>query len=233
MVQNDEGLGLFFTSRLPYAVDLQASADFFRYPWMRYRVYSPSTGCDMRIQLTRELFANTALSVQYRYRTDQRNSDAHLRYTERTERQLLQWNLDYSPTADWRLQTRVIHSWFGCEDHDGERGFLVSQEVNYHPTFARHPYTLGVRIALFDVSAYDARIFLYENDLMYEYSVPMLTGQGLRCHLIYRQELTSSLSVAFKCAVAYYPNRATIGSGHDEIEGNHRTDLKVQLRWKF
>ncbi|MCR4829244.1 MAG: helix-hairpin-helix domain-containing protein [Bacteroidales bacterium] len=232
-VQNEEGLGLFLTSRLPYAVDMQASADIFRYPWMRYRVYSPSTGYDFRVKLTREVVQHTQLSVQYRYRSEQRNSDARLRYTERTGRQQLQWNLDFVPTDDWRLQTRVMHTWFSCEDHDSERGFLISQEVTYHPVFVSHPYSLGVRLALFDVSAYDARLFLYENDLMYEYGVPMLTGQGLRCHLVYRQTLTPSLSVAFKCAVAYYPDATTLGSGHDQIDGNCRADVKLQLRWKF
>lgn len=231
--QNEEGLLLYFRTRLPYYIYLQTSVDLFRYPWMRYRVYSPSNGADYRLMLSKDVAPHTTLACQYRHRTAERNSDGQTYSVERIRRQQLQLSLDYTPDPSLRLHTRVVYSWFDCEDHAPQQGFLALQDVSYRWHRIRRPLTLSTRLALFDIGAYDARIYTYESDLMYEFAVPMLTDKGVRCYLLLRQELSPNLSLALKYAYTLYPERETIGSGYDRIDANYRHEFKAQLRLRF
>ena len=86
---------------------------------------------------------------------------------------------------------------------------------------------------MFDISDYDARLYAYESDLMYEYSVPLFNGRGVRSYLICRYEISSRLSFAVKYALSYYPEQESVGSGYDAIAGNKKQEVKVQLRWHF
>ena len=230
--QNEEGVAFYFSTRLPFYILLQGSADFFRYPWMRYRVYSPSSGVEYRLLLSKELMRFTTLSCQYRYKASQRNSDGQLYSIEDIRRQQLQLSLDYDHNS-WRLLSRAVFSLFDCDDHSSQHGLLLFQEATYRATRLSRPFSLGVRLALFNVSGYDARIYTYESDLMYEFAVPMLTGRGVRGYFIYRHELGPRLSVAFKYAVSYYPDSESIGSGYDLIASDRRHDIKVQMRYRF
>ncbi len=196
-VQNESGIGFHLNSRLPGYIMLQGSADFFRYPWMRYRVYSPSSGADLRLILSKDIAPHTTLSVHYRYKEAQRNGDAQRYYVEQTRRQQLHLNIDYQPSSQWRLLSRVALSRFNCEEHQMQDGFLVFQQIEYHSTTS-YPFTLATRLSLFDISGYDARLYNYENDLQYESSVPMLTGQGIRLFLLYRHDLINGISIALK-----------------------------------
>jgi len=231
-VQNEKGLGFFLSSRLPGYILLNASADFFHFPWMKYRIYSPSVGTDIKIKLSKDIATNTTLSLQYRYKEAQRNSDAQRYYVETTCRQQLYLNLDYQPSDHWRLLSRIALSRFNCEEHTPQNGFLVFQQMEYHSTTTR-PFTLATRLALFDVSGYDARLYTYENDLQYEFSVPMLTGQGVRFFLLYRQRLNRHISFSLKYSLTHYPEDESISSGYNLINGNKRHEFKAQLHLKF
>lgn len=230
---NENGLQVFFNSRLPYYIHLQMYADIFRSPYLRYRVYAPSSGAEYWIKVSKELTSNTLLFCQYRYKVSQRNISEQLYNLETICRQQLQLSLDYSPSPEWRLLSRVSYSWFESEKETPQNGFMIFQEIDYRSKVRGQPLVLGTRLALFDISDYDARIYSYESDMMYEYYVPMYNGRGVRGFFICRYEFSQYLSVALKYAVTYYPGQETVGSGYETIRGNNRQEFKAQLRWRF
>lgn len=231
--QNEEGILLFFRTRLPYGMAFQSSVDIFRYPWMRYRVYSPSTGVDYRVSFSKEVAAHTQFSCQFRYKSAERNSDGMLYSVERTWKQQLHLSLDYSPDESLRLFSKLVYSWFSCEEHAPQQGMMICQDVSYRWTHVRHPFSVSARLALFDIPVYDARIYMYESDLMYEFAVPMLMDRGMRCYLLYRQDLSSNISLALKYIFSLYPDKESLGSGYDRISANYRHEIKAQVRWRF
>ncbi len=230
--QNGSGVSLFFKSQIRHDLKISTVVDLFRFPWMRYRVYSPSTGSDCRLWISKTLENNAVFEMQYRYRAEQRNSDAGLYYVENTRRQQLRLSLVYQPSS-WRLLSRVLFSWFDCDDHESQQGFLLFQEASYHTMIGDKNLTIGGQMSVFDVSDYDARIYNYESDLVYELSVPMLTGRGVRCGIVVRHDLTKSFSIALKYAMAVYPENKTLGSGYDRVEGPIRSEAKIQMRLRF
>lgn len=230
---NEEGMLFYFRTRLPGYVNLMTSADFFRYPSLKYNIYSPSTGADYRIRIDKELKQKVLIACQYRNKISQRNSDSQLYSVETVRRQQLQMSLDYKPSGSWQFLSRVVYSWFRCDDHQSEQGFLMSQDVNWKGLLAERPFSLGMRLSLFDISDYDARIYLYESDLSYEYGVPMLNGRGIRGYLVCRYEFSQQLMLSMKYVIAYYPGLESLGSGNDRVEGNKKQEIKLQLRWRF
>ena len=115
---------------------------------------------------------------------------------------------------------------------------VLSASNNWKGTFEDLPKFEGARIIQYTVienhvEGYDARIYMYESDMVYEFNVPMLMDRGLRCYCIYRQQISRDISFALKYAVTFYPDRAALGSGYDMIEGNIKHEVKAQLRLKF
>ncbi len=231
--QNSQGISLFFSGRLPFYINFQAFVDAYRYPWMRYRIYSPSWGSDTKLTISKEIARGTLLELLFRQRLTQRNSDGQLYYVEDCTRQQLQLSLDFKPTTVWRLLSRVVATRFDCDDHDSQFGFAMMQQAEWHGTLHGKPLSAAVRLTLFDVSGYDARIYAYENDLMYESAVPMLNGRGVRSFMVLRTDITDNIALAFKYAFALYPENETIGTGYDRISGPVRHELKIQMRLKF
>lgn len=230
---NENGFQVFFKSTLPYYIHLQLFADFFRYPYMRYRVYAPSSGAEYRVKVCKELIPNAMLDCQYRYKVCQRNGSEQLYSVETVCRQQLQFSLDYSSSSEWRFLSRVSYSWFDSEEEHPQKGFMIFQEVDYRSKVGKRPLVLGAQLALFDISDYDARIYSYESDMLYEYNVSMYNGRGVRGFFICRYEFGPQLSVALKYAVTYYPDQESIGSGYETITGNNKQEVKAQLHWRF
>lgn len=248
---NEEGVIFCFQTLLPGHIEAYLYTDFFRCPWMKYRVYSPSQGAEYRVFLTKEFASNFVLSMQYGYKSSGRNAsvenidtgnlintyaplqDAHSYVVEQFSRHQLQGSLEYRPNTDWRFSTRIAHVWTQCEYHPSEQGFLLLQDVSYSPSLFPKPLTVTARYAAFDVTDYDARLYALEGDFMYEFATPVLLNQGSRCYLLVKCDITQDIAVALKYARTMYSNCETIGSGNDMTKGPIRQEIKLQVRLKW
>lgn len=110
-------------------------------------------------------------------------------------------------------------------------GYLVYQDVCYTPV--NKPISFRLRFAIFDTDNYDSRIYAYENDVLYAFSVPALYSKGSRYYFLLKYRIINNIDIWFRIAQTFYSNKNTIGSGLDEIKGNTKTDVVFQLRWKF
>lgn len=232
--KNEKGCFMSFSTTLPHSFSVLLSADFFKFPWSKYRVYSPSLGSEYRIRITHPMSSYSTISLSYRYKNAGRNAsiDSIPQYiVEQTTRQQLQTDIEYRIFDVWRLATRLGYVWFSCDFHDLEQGFLLYQDISFHPHYV--PITLAARWTIFDVSDYDARLYAYESDFVYESATSVFQYQGNRFYAIVRYQPSERLMLGLKYGVTAYSDRDTFGSGYDLINTNHRQEWKVQLRWKF
>lgn len=231
-VQNDMGVVLSFRTLLPLEIKLFGTVDFFRRPEIRYRIYVPSHGVDCKLHAFRQLGRRTNMELRYRLHTDMRNVTGQPNLVEHTVRHQFTGSLVYTLSNHWTLHTRAAYSLFRCDLHESQHGVALLQDVAWNSLGTR-PLSLAARVVLFDVTDYDARLYFYESELMYEFAVPMLNGRGIRTGLVMRHELSHNLSFAFKYALTYYPHQETIGSSYDLIKGNKKHEIKAQFRWRF
>ena len=232
-VQNERG---FYTScefSINKKVKLSAFADLFSYRWLRYQVSAPSRGNDHFLQLDYKPSRSSQYYIRYRKRTRQRDlssSDAITEALIDNSRSQFRINAQFGGRSGWRFQSRVEWSIFdGSNGRDN--GFLIFQDVKY--SRFGFPLSFSTRFALFSTDSYDARIYAYENDVLYFFSVPAYNGLATRFYFNTKVNLTRNLDLWLRYARTDYLDREMVSTGLNESLGNTRSDFRVQLRLKL
>jgi hypothetical protein len=210
--------------------------DQFRFPWLRYRVSAPSHGQDA---LLRVAFMPTKTSLLYaQYRARLKPLDLPTSLTGRPVplpgqqlRHSLLLYCDVQPTAQLGLRTRLQATYLRADDNLAwRRGYVLSQDVTVQ--LARR-LSLAARYAVFDTDDYDTRQYIFEQDVLYAVSVPALYGQGTRAYAIAQATFNKHFTLWLRYADTRYRHQNTIGSGLEQIEGNARSEVTAQVRYKL
>ena len=88
---------------------------------------------------------------------------------------------------------------------------------------------LDLRYALFRTDSYDTRLYTYENDILYAFSIPSFSGEGQRFYLNLRWKTKANINLYMKYSLTSYQDRNTISSGSNQIEGNRLSEFKFQV----
>ena len=207
--------------------NILAYADQFQFTWLTSQVNAPSRGHDYYLRLSHSFNRRTNAYLQFRSKTKMKNStDAFvfshypIFYTKNTVRFNINYELGKAEYAHYRN-----------EDGTNEHGYFLCQDIAYKPN--NQPFSLTFRYAIFDAKDYNARVYAYENDVLYSFSVPAMYGKGMRFYLLGKVKLFNSLTLYARIGRTIYSDRDEIGSGLTLIEGNHKTDLKVEAVWKL
>src|SRR5205085_6255697 len=127
------------------------------------------------------------------------------------------------PAINLKCRTELL--WYDKGSRQ-QTGFLQLFDIAYVPMLK--PYSGIVRLQYFETDGYDARIYAYENDVLYSYSIPAFFDKGFRYYVTINYNVTKDISFWIRFAQAIYPDKTSIGSGLDEIAGNRKTEIKLQ-----
>ncbi len=112
-------------------------------------------------------------------------------------------------------------------DSTRHRGLFLSQDISYHSPGER--FTLNARYAVFDSPDWSTRIYAYENDLLYSFSIPAFYRQGSRISLSGKVGVLRHADLWFKYAVTRYTSPYLSGSGPDRRESSVYRDFGLEL----
>ncbi|MFT5901971.1 MAG: hypothetical protein ACI9LA_001178 [Bacteroidia bacterium] len=235
-MNNETGYYLGFNIQPFKGWFLNGFFDVFRFPWLRYQVNGTSIGYETVGQLIYRPSRQFEVYFRFRQKNKQLTESASfidepIRGVEDELRSYYRLNLSYSLSKSVKLRSRVEYSRYKRGDSEVEEGFMVYQDLIYKPL--SFPLSFNVRLAYFDTESYNARIYAYESDVLYGYSFPAYYYRGMKAYLNIRYNISRNVSAWFRVANLFYSNRDNIGSGLEQTPGNHRTDIKVQLRLKF
>ncbi|MBR4230436.1 MAG: hypothetical protein IKR83_06965 [Bacteroidales bacterium] len=228
---NESGWTLDAKVRLPLKIDALVSADLHSFPSIRYGAYHPSEGAWLRAQIGRRIGSRMSATMRYAFRQKERNipyGTANEYELEPTVRHQLQGTL-LGEWGRWSTESRIAVSRFESAGSGLQRGWIVAQQARY--TWKAFQATAAA--CLFDVDGYYARIYLNESYLQYNFNMPMYYGQGFRCHLLLKYNITERLAIGGKYAITHYFDRTSVGSGAAQTEGPDRQTLYLQVRWRF
>lgn len=229
--QGERGVTLDASVPLPLHLQALASLDLHHFDNLRYGSYMPSTGAWLRTQLVRRWCSSTESNLRYTCRLKERNipySDSLAYLGEATAKHQLQADVR-TTTGPWRLAAKAVYSLFDSENGDPQRGWLVAATARY----THHRLQATAELAWFDISDYDARIYLSESSMQYMWSSTMLNGNGLRGLVLLRYTFGEHLVMAARYALTYLPGEESIGSGDSSTEGPTRQTWQLQMRLKF
>ena len=117
------------------------------------------------------------------------------------------------------------------EGTDRQEGIMLYHDVIYRPKSS--PFDFSMRYVIFDTDGYDSRLYAFEQDVLYFYSIPALSGTGSRYYIVGRYTLKKGVDFWVKWSRWHYLDRDVISSGLDEIQGPIRSDIRMQLRLQF
>ncbi len=232
--RNEQGLYLGAEIRPIKNWTISAYFDAWRHPWLRFNVDAPSRGWEYRARLTYELRRRLRIYLEVRQEVKERNASLENAKTAvLVEGNVFQTrlNIDHPISKSLELRTRMDVGF--SEDGEGGKseGFALYQDILFQPI--DFPVSFTTRFAVFDTDGFQTRFYAYENDLLYNFSIPAYYNRGTRFYINLRYRPFRALTIEGRFSQTYWANQATIGSSLDEIQGQNRTQVSAQLRYQF
>ena len=185
--------------------NLTGNAWFYYFPVSRYLCHDRSYGWDYRIRLQRE---NHLISL-----CQQRSiSDKGI-----TDKQSLRLQTAVPLTESLSLGLRadgvnsVLH---GTENEWGTAAYI---QLAYRDKKER--FNGSLRVSFFYTDSWNTRIYVYESDVLYGFSIPALHGKGIRSYLNVRYTPFPFLDLWFRVSCTF--------------KNDPDMDTKIQVRFRF
>ncbi len=230
--------GLYVGARVKPAAGWTVNAylDQYAFPFLRLNEPRPTRGSEALVHVEHRPRRYARVYAQARTETRETGVDVPgtvpgsvvgglSTQTRQTVR--LQGEWDASRTV--RLRARVEGSRYVAPDPAAptQLGSLVYQDVRWQ---ARRWLRADLRLTLFDTDGYDSRLYAFENDLTGVFSIPALSGRGVRGYVLLSADPLDDVRVQLKLASTWLRNATRIGSGANRVEGNRVSDLGLQVR---
>ena len=232
---NEQGLFFGVEAKPTRAWTISAYFDRFSFPWMRFRVDAPNTdGFEYLAQVNYRPSKKLSMYARIRHRERPQNTNEDvddIDFVVSKFQTNYRYNITYTVSDELRLRNRVEFSDFKEGGDPTEKGFLIYQDVMYQKKGS--PFQFKLRYALFESDSYDARIYAFENDVLYGYSIPAYAYRGSRFYIVTRYKIRRGIDLWVRYGQWVYNDRDVISSGLTEIQGNRKSEIKAQLRFKF
>lgn len=231
---NEKGLFSGITIKPTDAWRVDAYVDIYKFSWLKYRVNAPTTGSDYFAQLTYK--PNKSLEIYSRFKFEKKSinyNPDNLTLSPVISQPRNNWRtqFSYKLTSSFTIRSRTESVWFDKNGKAKEKGFLMYADFLYNPPLK--PISGNIRLQYFETEGYNSRLYAYENDVLYSFSIPVFFGKGYRYYLNINYDVTKKIALWARIAQSIYPDQNIIGSSLDEIKENHKTELKLQLLYKF
>lgn len=231
---NEKGLYVGMVSTPFKKIILNAYADMFRYAWLHYRVDAPSEGEEYAVQITYNISRRGDIIGGYRHMVNPINYTAEslkINKISEAKRDYYRLQLNYLALPWLKLQSRVEISTRVAPSKSKESGYLMYQGFQIKPL--EKDWSVSFRYSLFQTDSYDTRLYAYENDVPYSFSVPAFSGKGSRFYILLNTKINSRITMLLRYGNTWYSDRDVISSGLDEIDGNKKSDFKAVLKIKL
>lgn len=206
--------------------------DSFNFPWLRFRVDGPSKGNEYMARISWNINRNIAIYGQARVENKERNADSfdnpNMYTLANAQKRNYIINLDMKPEGRVSLKSRLQLSEF-LFNGNYSTGMAIIQDVNFD--FGK--FRLSTRYAIFDTEDFENRQYVYEKDVLYAFSIPAYQNTGSRTYALLQYKFSKKLQIWARWAQFKYPYAETIGSGNEQVEGNKRSEVKLQMMFKF
>lgn len=234
--KNEKGLYAVMQSGIGKHFTLTANASQYTFPWLKYRIDAPAYGSRYALQLKYRWYSINEVLVRFSYQKKLQNLSGTMSYDMQSQpidypldftKYAFRFNLQYKPHPSLILSNRIEYLVNENPHKKTTRGYLLYQDLNYAP--ANSSLSIHLRYAMFETETYDDRIYAYESDVLYTWSVPAYYYKGSKYFVLLHYKASRSTSLWLKYSNSFYPGRNSMGTGHEKVAGNTVSELKIQL----
>ncbi|WP_443939095.1 helix-hairpin-helix domain-containing protein [Pedobacter sp. MW01-1-1] len=207
--------------------------DYFKFPWLKYRVDAPSGGYELFAQAIFSPKKTLKFIARFKSESKQQNTDEPvlINYLDDVKKEGYRFDVNWQLNKRFSFQNRLECSQYRKGNNNSEFGYLIYQDASYSPMFSK--ITGNIRLAYFNTPSYNSRIYAYEDDVLYSFAFGMYNGKGLRSYLNIKYKLAKKLSIWLRYALFSYQDVQTVGNYLDEIQGNKKSEIKTLIRYQF
>ncbi len=207
--------------------------DYYRLTWTSYRTDAPIAGMDIGVAGQYNFNRYSNLSLAYSFRDKAQNGDENPHYKTLEERQKHRFRLVWNntPHSFLRLKTGLQFLLNQTSNEQPLRkGFLIYQDAAFD--ISNWGLAIHARLAYFDTDSYDERLYAYENDVYYAFTIGSYYYQGVRGYLVLRYKY-NWISLWLRFSHTYYTDRHTISSGLTQIDKPHKSEIRLQVMFNI
>ncbi len=228
---NERGVYLGFQVKPSSTLKFNAYVDFFTFPWLKFRVATPSNGQEWLVCWSYQPQKTRQVTLQFKQERKMRNLTDEVESTPTQQvgtilKSQAQASLELDISPELSSRSRVLWNQVTF-DQKKTQGWMLIQECS----FARANWKLTARMALFDTETFDNRIYAYEQNAVGTFAIPAFSGRGSRQYLLAQYRIHSRLTAYFRIAKTIYSDRELISSGMQAISGPKQTDTVLLLRY--
>jgi hypothetical protein len=228
---NERGVYLGFQVKPSATLKLNAYVDFFTFPWLKFRVSTPSNGQEWLVRWSYQPQKTRQVTVQFKQELKMRNLTEDLESAPTQQIGIIlksqaQASLELDISPELSSRSRILWNQVTF-DQKKTQGWMLIQECS----FARKNWKLTARMALFDTDTFDNRLYAYEQNAVGTFAIPAFSGRGSRQYLLAQYKIHSRLTAYFRIARTIYSDREVISSGMQAISGPKQTDTVLLLRY--
>jgi hypothetical protein len=192
-----------------------------QFPWLKYRNSSPSRGIKKEVmarflpteKIVIEALFNNRLAT---FDSVSTGIPKQAEITTRNIRGSIRYTLNNNLIIGTRIDYKLINS-------SGSKGIMMLQDISYR--FRKIPVTLWFRYCIFNTDDWNSRIYAYENDLLYSFSIPALSGEGSRSYIMVKWEIGDFADIRFKYSIT---SLAVNGTSSEDLN-----EIKFQIKILF
>jgi hypothetical protein len=229
----ENGIYLGAQLRVNKRMSLSAYYDQFNFTYLKWLTDDYSAGRDFFLQADFVVSRSAKFYIRFKNKVTERNSKEDfpgLNQQTDLRRTSIRLNFDQRINSQLSLQSRVEWVDFRFGDQRSN-GILLFQDLEY--SFRKIPLKLYTRYAIFDSDDYDSRLYAYENDLLYVFSIPSYYYKGIRTYFMAKWAITDKIDFWIRYGLWSYQNVDDISSGLEQIDGKRKSDIKIQLKIRF
>lgn len=206
-------------------VTLSFYTDIAYFAWPKYGVSQSSKRWDNLVQLNAAR-GKWNFMARYRLKMKELDNDSKTGIVTRYEhRARLAATFSNETTLTIRSQADIAFT----TEETKSFGFMISENAEWLWRWMK----LRASAGWFNTDNYSSRVYNQETGLLYSFMYQSFSGQGMRCALSLRADVSDRLMIIAKAGTTHYFDRDVISSGLQRIDSSWQTDLEMQIKWRF
>lgn len=228
----EKGYYIGVKSELHKYLTISAYLDIFEKTWLQFQKDAPSKGLETLIQFDTPINRSSSAYFRVKYEKKHRNFNAESSFlNELKEENKINVRVQFNKIVNRNLRLSSRAEVVQYTHNNSETGWLIFQDVKWK--FDNTPLSIYGRVAFFEIDSWNSRIYAYENDISYIFTVPAYYNKGTRYYLGATYKLSKNFSFWCRVSTTSFEDTESIGSGNEEIKGNQKGEIKLQLRIKL
>jgi len=219
---NESGILGNFTFEAAKHLFISTGYDLCNYPWLKYRTSFPSMTkkYEIKLRYLPDDNANYEISWNHKYSLSDSQTGRGIAGWKETDATTIKTLMRFNLMDKISLNTRIDYKWIS---QTGSRGIVMAQDLAYK--FAGIPVSIWTRFCVYNTDDWESRIYMYENDLLYSFSIPAYSGKGTRSFIMFKWDIGAMAELRVK-----YGLTSLSGSVDSQTQAD---ELKVQFNIRF